>query len=116
MPTGVHPPGEREILPLRADGLGTWGRVADPGEVVRSTRPAHGAGRFHIVSAGSFRLGSAVLPKFGCVHQAPQETPPFEFDALEARSELIVVQFPAQALLNEARPERRAAPKEYAAP
>lgn len=101
--TGDRPPGEglpaTTVIPLRTDGAGAWIYCADAGVKVSCTVPATPSGRFHIVLHGSFAVAGQVLPRHGCMFWSPPDAQP-EFESVEDRSELVVVQFPEAALHN----------------
>jgi hypothetical protein len=99
--TGDLPEGEWKgpttLLPLRDDGVGAWAYRADAGDTVRCGEPVSTAGRFHVVLKGVFRHGGTLLPRHACVFWSPPDDAP-AFLAEEDGSELVVVQFPAEAV------------------
>lgn len=102
-------PGWQTLIPHRSDGLGAWACAGQPGAEYECTEPAGAAGRFHAVVRGSFALGGQRLLTGSCVYWAPPERAP-TFEALEADSLLVVVQFPEQALRHVVPRELRVAP------
>ncbi len=93
---------EREtLIPVREDGLGAWRYRAHAGQALSCDEPVGKAGRFHVVLCGSFRLGDAtLLARHSCVYGSPPDAP-LVFEACEAGSEMVVVQFPEAALYHE---------------
>lgn len=104
LPTGGATAAATTLIALRPNGVGAWAYRAAAGETVRCSEPASPAGRFHVVLRGSFRVGADTVPRQGCVYWSPPEEPPV-FEALEPDSELVVVQFPEEALHNVVDPE-----------
>jgi hypothetical protein len=104
LPEGAVSAGATTLIALRPDGVGAWAYRAAKGDTVRCTEPTSPAGRFHVVLKGSFRFGGEVLPRHACVYWSPPDEPPV-FGAVEAGSELVVVQFPEEALHSVVDPE-----------
>lgn len=104
LPGGAPPAAATTLIALRPDGAGAWAYRAEAGETVRCSEPTSPAGRFHVVLRGSFRIAGQSLPQHACVYWSPPDEPPV-FEAAQADTELVVVQFPEEALHNVVDPE-----------
>lgn len=104
------------LIAVRDDGLGAWRYRVDAGQSLACDEPVGKAGRFHVVLRGSFRLGDTELARHSCVYWSPPDASPV-FEAGEASSEMVIVQFPEAALYHEV-PEEvlAAAPRQAVAP
>jgi hypothetical protein len=94
------PPASRGIdavLPLDPHGTGAWFVRLPPQDSIVLPSPELGAGRFHIVSSGSMTVGAQPCGPNSVVFTSSNETA-FPITAGEGGLELMVVQFPADAL------------------
>jgi hypothetical protein len=94
------PPASRDIdtvMPLDAHGTGGWFIRLPPRDSLVLPSSELGAGRFHIVSSGSMTAGAEPCGPKSVIFTSSDETA-FPITAGEEGLELMVVQFPADAL------------------
>lgn len=102
------------LIPLGDDGIGAWMWRCDFGKVIEIDAKPSKSGRFHLVTAGTFKFNDQELPLGSCVYcMADQKC---IFTAVEPSSQLIVVQFPDDAIDHWVPPELRIAPSSRGTP
>jgi hypothetical protein len=91
----------RSLIAANERGGGAWLIECTGNQAAYAPGGADGGGRFHIVLAGKLQLGNTVAIATECVYTSKEEAP-LHFCAGERGVELLVLQFPAPALLDAA--------------
>jgi hypothetical protein len=113
-PASAMAAGTACLIVPRTDGLAAWTWRPPAREVSRFEGAAGARARFHVVVDGEFLWNGRILPRHGCVYLEPEDDPVWTFEATQAGSCMLVLQFPHAAFEHDVPPDvLAAAPREH---